>query len=264
MSGWTTLPCSSGELIRKEWFVELKAAIDERIDVVYPTLTKPSVVNSGDLLRWDIITEYRDKIERLLRRFYCKTGSGDDTAFTQYSKQTIMEECFGPGVTDWPNKNDRLLRASHWNDMMTVLNKMMWFRISAGWQYPFAAGFTNSGYPVTGPSKAECQDAFDALSDEFFQYNEHLCCGIPRVGYRGPFSGYYYLASYQEWVCRDNHIILSVPIPDGALKDAYLGLNVKNFKGPTEQYGGEMLAPDQSLTISFYQLRPQIHPDING
>jgi len=143
MSGWTTLPCSSGTLIRKEWFVELKAAIDERIDMVYPTLTKPSVVNSGDLLRWDIITEYRGKIELLLRFFYYQTGSGDDTIFSRYDKQTMMEECFGAGVSDWPNKDDRLLRVSHWNDMMTVLNKMTWFRINAGWQYTSSNSCSN-------------------------------------------------------------------------------------------------------------------------
>jgi len=244
-------------LIRAEWFAELKAAIDERIDAAYPTLSKPTPVNSGDLVRWDRITEYRQRIDVLTPKFYYKIGSGDDVTFTAYSKAVMMTECFGEGITDWPNKNDKLLWASHWNDMMTVLNRMEWFRIYASWNYPHSAGFTNSGLPVVGDSKASAQAAFDSLSDEFQEYNESNFCGIEPVGYRsGEWGPYYpisyYLASYEEWVVRDNQAVSSINIPDVAFTDAYLAIYVKNFKGPTQRFGGEYLAPSQPLTVTFY------------
>jgi len=259
MPGWNLLPCSADDLINPEWFAELRAAIAERIDATsaaYPPLTTPAAVNSNDLLRWDTIMAYRWMIQNLLTKFYYQSGSGEDVTFTVWTTATMMTACFGQGVTNWPNANDKLLRASYWNDMRTVLNKMDWFSVSAAFEYTHCAGLTNSGGPILGLSKAEAQSNFDALDDEFMEYNESNFCGIEPVGYRWPVERwgveYYCLAWIDEWVCRDNQAISSFAVPNAVFTDAYLGFYVQNYKGPTEMWVGEILAPSQPLTLTFY------------
>ncbi len=126
--GWTTLPCSSGDVIQEAWFDEIKAALDERIDVVGGT--KHADVAADDVVKWsatwDSILGYRGRIAETIPKFQNKTGVGENTTFPNWSLATIMTACFGGGVVDWPNKNEKLLLASAFNDMRTVINKLEW------------------------------------------------------------------------------------------------------------------------------------------
>jgi len=129
--GWPKTPLvASGDLITESVYDHIKAAIDERYDAVGASFGKPAAVSAGDLNQWTTITSYRSKIESLLSSFYVKSGSGESTTFTAWTKSNIMTACFGAGVTDWPNKDNKLLLASHFADMQTVLDKLEWLYYS--------------------------------------------------------------------------------------------------------------------------------------
>ena len=237
---WTELPASSGDLIIEEWYDELKAAIDERADVV--STSKPSDVSGGDLNAWTTITTYRDKIELLIPKFYKKAGSGTSTTFALYDKATIMTDCFGGGVTDWPNKTDKLLMVSHWNDMRTVLNKLEWFKAVVDHSFANNNAQYNKGTTYDEEaSAAAVQATWDSDTTEVVQSGGMTGIGSQAIYAKtnGDYGMY-----WGKW--RDRQGISKFTIPDVDINDAYLYAQLNNYEDTDNN------PPEQAADYYFY------------
>lgn len=233
--GWSALTVSSGGLIKTAAPTEVKAAIDERADVV--STSKPAAISSGDLRKWTDVTGYRGKIELLIPKFYKKSGSGTSTTFNSYSKYQIMTECFG--TSDWPNKDNKLALASHWNDMRDVLNKLLWVKVDGEALGQNDTAYLNSsGHDAT---KDDAQDGFDnAVTIETVTQTDHMYAGLDAYwGYPHVIYGDYWVAGK-----KDINGIEKATLPNFDINDTYIGVNLTNY-----EHDG---SPEQSADYDFY------------
>lgn len=165
MAGWTILPyygkVSPSTLLNKGTWDELRNAMLER-DTAAGTSYTPAAVAAAKVGALSTRTAYRGAIEDLIPKFYSNSGRHPDVTMTAWDKATIMTECFGAGVTDWPTRKGTIWSAMILNDMRTVLNALDW------WRLPDADYLSHSewgilGYNIQGATMDAAQDAFDAV-----------------------------------------------------------------------------------------------------
>jgi len=187
--GWSATPLlASGGLITESVYDQVKAAIDERYDAIGASFGKPAAVSADALNKWATIISYRSKIESLLGSFYQKSGLGESTTFAAWTRDAIMTACFGAGTTDWPNKDNKLLRASHFANMQTVLNTLCIYRPQN--KANMYASYYNFPAATYSDSADNVCDLFDAASSQVYSNNGGL-------GSVGIFAQNHYLFGYK-------------------------------------------------------------------
>jgi len=249
---WTTIPCTSGQVIRATWFDEIRAAIQER-DTAVGTSYAPADVASKDLIR--LRDEYRTAINNLIPEFYVKAGSHPNVTMTAYSKAAVMTECFGGGVVDWPNLGSTLLRAQDFNDMRTVLNKLTWILVPSyvlcktRYQfYDFFDDLANRGTTAAAAQAkwdAETGDSvvFKNPDDSFGDINVGITASYGHYPPGGPAGPY---LTGREWSYRDVCGILRVTTSGyGAAEDAVIRFPYRHQESPAN-------AAESNVSISLY------------
>ena len=161
MAGWTQLPYTGAGLLTKTVWDELRAAIQER-DTAAGTSYAPAEVAGKALASQSILNAYRAAIENLIPKYLKTGGSHPNVTMAYYTKSTMMTDCFGSGVVDWPTRKGSLWSAMTFNDMRTVLNKLEWLQNSAIVSDNEAFYLPNA---VSEASAVLAGQAFDASTD---------------------------------------------------------------------------------------------------
>lgn len=261
---WSEIPASKGALITADMLNEVFSAFNERAETLQrygPGAIFPfDAVAHGNLysrqylvenIYWNANGEETQPpltswIQDLIVLFYEKSGSGNDTTFATWGFADLMTEALG--VTDWPDKTERLCLSGHLNDIRTVLDTMgvQWVRQDD------SVGFTTEAFyivdvEISAVSAADVQAKYDAVTDEVI------------------FPGHFFLSGSEaawrklggNWLIegiRDSHSISEKwsefldfhPFIQGTVPaaDCYVFLRITNKE--------ETNAPEQDLTGNIY------------